>query len=528
MVYNSFYFVLFVCLFVLVYYAVPWKLQTFVLLLASVVFYALQGVQYLLFILFSTFAVFQVVKKIDHIYCRGDAEIFQVKDTALKKEIKQKIQAESRCWLFIAMFLVLGPFIILKYINFFIANTNSFLNLLNTQYSINVLNKYLPVGISFYSFMMLGYILDVYWKRYPAEKQFINFAVFGLYFPHIVQGPIGRYNYLEQQIRSKHEFKWDTVISGAQLMIWGFFKKLVIADRINIFVSAVYDEWTAHYGIIFVIATILYSIQIYADFSGCIDIVRGTSEMFGIRLEKNFNHPYFSKSMPEFWRRWHISLNQWFKDYLYYPVSVSGIVKKYSKKIKLERGAESSRIFVSVVSALIVWMVTGLWHGAEWKFVVWGIFHAILIIMGIVFEIPVKRLTIFLKIKTDSFSWNLFQMVRTFILCSIGRIFFRAENIYVAFNIIKRMLNRTDITVLLPGRIYGYGLNIYNFNLMLLAIAILLAVDILQEKMSLRASLAKQQLVFRWMIIYGSLFAIIIFGIYGPGYEVGSFIYNQF
>jgi len=495
---------------------------------ASIIFYATYGIDYLIFILVSIFVVFKTAQKIDLAYQQGDAEAALTEDSTARKQLKLKAKSESRKWLLLALFSVLIPFIALRYFNFLVGNLNSAFAWFGAQYRIDIINRFLPVGISFYSFMMLGYLLDVYWRRYPAEQKLMNFATFGLYFPHIVQGPIGRYQQFSEQISRKQEFSWQNITLGSQLMIWGFFKKLVVADRVNIFVSSIYDNWAEQEGLILIIATVLYSIQIYADFSGCIDIITGASELFGIKLEKNFEQPYLSKTMPEFWRRWHMSLNRWFKDYLYYPVSISGFVKKYSKKIKQKKGAESARMFVSVISAFIVWIVTGLWHGAEWKYVVWGLFHATLIICGIVFDKPIRHLTALLKIKTERLSWKTFQILRTFTLCCIGRVFFRADDLHAAIGIFKQTFAGSGLYVLFGGNIYYYGLLNYYFRLMLVSVVFLLAVDLIQSRLSIRLLISRQPLIIRWLIIYAGIFAVLLLGVYGPGYDSSAFIYNQF
>ncbi len=528
MQYNSLYFLIFLLILIILYYILPHKHQEKILLIFNMLFYLSFGLDKLLFLLISSFIVFLASLKIYSIQQKESLILLKTKDNKEQKIAKNKSKKESRKILIFTLGIVFLLLVYSKYLKFLIGNMNVILRYFNRTIEMDSIYIISAVGVSFYTFMLIGYLLDIYWKRYTAEKNFFTFLTFVSYFPHIVQGPIGRYDRLGSQIREKHSLKYDNLIFGMQLMLWGFFKKMVIADRINLLVSTVYDGWEHYEGLVFVVATALYSIQIYADFSGCIDIVRGASETLDIHLDKNFAHPYFSKTMPEFWRRWHMSLNEWFRDYLYYPVSISRFAKQNSKKIKTLYGPASGRLFVSVLSAFVVWLATGIWHGAEWKFVIWGLFHAMLIISGVIWDEKIKAFTIWLKINTQCFSWRLFQMIRTFLLCCVGRVFFRAENIKISLNIFKKTFSRFNPWILVDGSLYTYGLERWNFNLMIITIVILFVVDMLQEKMSLRQVFAQQNLIFRWLIIYLGIFSIIIFGIYGAGYNSSAFIYNQF
>lgn len=528
MQYNSLYFLLFLFILIILYYIFPNRYQRKILLFFNMIFYSSFGLDKLIYLLLATLIVFLASLKIYDLQQKETIILLELKDNEKRKIAKNQCKTDSRKILIGTLILVFILLVYSKYLRFLIGNINILLKYFKSTIDIDSLYILSAVGISFYTFMLVGYLLDVYWKRYPAERRFFSFLTFVSYFPHIVQGPISRYDRLGSQISKSHIFEIDNLIFGMQLMLWGFFKKMVIADRINILVTTVYDGWQQYEGFVFVVATILYSIQIYADFSGCIDIVRGASETLGIQLDKNFNHPYFSKTMPEFWRRWHMSLNEWFKDYLYYPISVSRFSKKYSKKIKVKYGAESGRLFTSVFAAFVVWIATGIWHGAEWKFVVWGLFHAVLIISGLVFHKQIKTFSVRLKINTQCFSWSLVQMIRTFFLCCIGRVFFRAENIRISLEIFKKTLLTCNPWILVDGSLYTYGLDRWNFNIMSITIIILFIVDMLQEKMSLRQVLSQQNIIFRWVIIYLGIFSIIIFGIYGTGYNASAFIYNQF
>ncbi len=527
MSYQSPKFLIFSAVVLLLYYIVGRRRQKWVLMLGNLAFFAIAGIKYVPFVLVTLLATYFAGRKIGTIYENLNDRLASCKSPEEKKLARADAKTSSKKVLIMTLIVAVGLLAVCKYTIFALENVNRILNVLDAS-QIPMFNMVLPIGISFYTFMAISYVLDVYWKRYEAEKDFVFYAAYLAYFPHVVQGPIDRYNRFKAQVKEGVKLSYHNLTFGAQLAIWGFFKKMVIADRLGLFVGTIYDNWTHYSGIIFVLATVIYSIQIYADFSGCIDIVSGISEMFGIKLDKNFNHPYFSKTMPEFWRRWHMSLGEWFKDYIYYPVSASSLTKKVKKHFKAKGQKRAEEIFNSCFPALVVWVITGIWHGAAWKFVAWGMFHALLIILGNVFGPTCQRINERLHIKTETFSWELWQMTRTFILCGIGRVFFRADGIGAALGIFKNMFSDLNIGAILPDNLFTYGLDTANFLLAVLSVGVLWVVDMLQERMGVRETLAKQNIVFRWLIIYAGIFSVLIFGMYGPGFNASDFIYGQF
>lgn len=525
MSYQSLGFVAFSAVALLFYYILGRKLQLWVLALANLAFYIIAGPKYLPFLLVTMVATYVCGRIIGSIYQKADTKIAEIKDSAEKKELRKRAKSKAKIALIVSLVVSVGLLVVCKYTGFFLGNINAVLTRIGRT-ELTVFNMILPLGISFYTFMAISYVLDVYWKRYKAEKNFLLYSVYLSYFPHVVQGPIDRFNEFKQQLSGGIAFSYTNLTFGAQLAIWGFFKKLVIADRLGMFVDDALSAWQEHDGFVTIVAFIVYSIQIYADFSGCIDIVTGVSEIFGIKLRKNFNHPYFSKTMAEFWRRWHISLQEWFKDYIYYPVSASSFVKKIKKKLKGK--GRSEELFAACFPILIVWLITGIWHGSSWKFVAWGLFHAALLIGSRLFEPLFGKLTKLLHINTETFSWQIFQMLRTFILCCIGRVFFRAGRLTESLGMFWHMITGTTVGGTFAFRFTDFGFALREIQITAVAVLVLLLVDILQEKMSVREALSKQNLIFRWIIIFAGIFAVIIFGMYGPGFDASSFIYEQF
>ena len=525
MSYTSLFFLVFCAAALGLYYLVGRKGQLWVLAVANLTFYAIAGVKYLPFILVTMVATYVCGRYMDAAYSAADVQLAACSDAAEKKAIRTAAKKRAKRFLLGALFVSVGLLAVCKYTLFAVSNINGVLAALGGT-PIGMFKMILPLGISFYTFMALSYILDVYWKRYRAEKNFLMYAVYLSYFPHVVQGPIDRFNEFKEQIKDGVALSYKNITYGAQLALWGFFKKLVIADRLGLFVDEVIGNWDKYSGIVLIVAIVVYSIQIYADFSGCIDIVSGISEMFGIRLRKNFNHPYFSKTMGEFWRRWHISLQEWFKDYIYYPVSASSFTKNIKKRFKNKGLKRAEELFASCFPVLVVWLITGLWHGAAWKFVAWGLFHAALLIGSQVFDPLFKKTNEKLHVNTDRFLWQLWQMIRTFFLCCVGRVFFRANGLTHAFQLFKKMVTDLNVAAFLQGG----AVRLLAKNVILLGVfgVILIVISALQEKMSLRETLAKKPLVFRWLLIFGMLFAVILIGVYGPGYDAKQFIYEQF
>ncbi len=524
-------FLLFLCVVFLLYFTVFRKRQWVLLLAASIVFYVFAGVKYIVFIVISSLVTWLIGLKIQSL---NDREKEIVSDKTLEKEIIKQHRAEflkrRRFWMVLDLLINLGILCVIKYTNFALQEVSLLLEHFGIQWS-KSFSFVLPLGISFYTFMLVSYILDLYWKRYRAETNFFRMLLFASYFPHITQGPLSRYNKLAPQLAQNHSFDYDRAAKGLQLMLWGFFEKLVIADRLAIFTNGVYSRWKSLNGLPLVVAIIFFSVRLYMDFQGCMDIGRGVSQVFGIELELNFNHPYFSKTMPEFWRRWHITLGAWFKEYLLYPVSMTPLCKNLTRVTRRKYGAAVSRVVSTIIPSICVWLVTGIWHGAAVRYIFWGFYHGILIIGSNILEIPAEKAVAAMKIRKDTFSYELFQMTRTFILSAIGRIFFFAANAVEARAIFFRMFNFRNpaLYTLWDGSMYTYGLDQYAYYLAWLLIAMLWGIGMVQERgVVIRDWIGKQNLLFRWVLYLLLIASILILGVYGKGYDASKFVYGAF
>lgn len=475
----SVWFLLFVGFAFLAYFVVPSKMRPWILLLASIGFYSLFKVWALAFLLVSVLSIWL-----------GGLWLSRQKHVAI---------------LSLLVAFNIGILVIVKYLKVAILAMSEFGWCDEPTFSIIV-----PLGISFYTLQAVSYCWDVYRGTISAEKNFFKLFLYLIFFPTIMQGPISRYAQLGDQLWTPHDFDYDRMKSGLQLMVWGFFKKMVIADRAALLVNSVFAADAKMEGFPVLLGVICYSIQIYTDFSGCVDICRGVSEVLGIDLIQNFQRPYFATSIKDFWRRWHISLSSWLKDYVYIPLGGNklGAVRKY-------------------VNVLLVFAVSGIWHGEGINFFIWGLLHGLYQVLdGLTAKFRTKALDL-LSVDAGMFSFKLGQRIMTFVLVSFAWIFFRAPTFADACSVIKRLFVWNPWTWT-DGSYLKYGLDAKDLDVLIVSIAILIGVSCLQERGKVREMLARQMLWFRWSIYLLGIGATLIFGIYGPGYAASQFIYMQF
>lgn len=424
---------------------------------------------------------------------------------------------------------VLGPLLLFKYYNFAVENVGTVMALLGRGNPLPVLGMLAPVGISFYTFQTLGYLMDVYRGQTPAEKNLLTFALFVSFFPQVQAGPIGRSTRLLPQFKGEApDFSWQAIKKGAVLIGWGFFKKLVIADRLSVFVSAVFDGSLNARGVVLVCGVLLFAVQMYADFSSYSTIAIGAAAVLGYQLDANFDLPYFSATIPEFWRRWHITLGSWFKDYLFYPLLRNRALSRLGKKSAALLPKYYAQNLPVVLALVVVWFSTGLWHGASWTYVVWGLYHGLLIILGLLLAPQLKKLTTALKLPVKGRAFRLFQVVRTFLLVCVGYVFFRSASVAAAVDYFARMAAPGTLGQLADGTLLGFGLDAADFTVALAGIVVLFCVELASRKTDVLNWLMKQRLPLRWAVLLLGLLAIVVFGQYGDGYVDKPFIYFQF
>lgn len=505
---TSFYFLCFLCVVIIFYYIVPKKLQWWVLLFASVVYYLLGGNPALI-----------CYPMITTILCYASGRI--IGDGS---NLKRK-----RLGLALGLLGTIGFLFILKYINFGIYTYNGLAQLVSLA-EIEAVRFLVPLGISFYTFTMLGYVIDVYFGMEKAADHFFKFALYGLYFPTMISGPILRFREMKDQLYSVHRFQYEQFTFGAQRMLWGFFKKLVISERFAIIANTVYNDYQAYPGIYVWIASFAFLIQLYTDFSGCMDIVLGISQLFGLVLPENFKTPFFSVSISEYWRRWHITLGTWMKDYVFYPILRSRLFQKLGKKNKAVFGKKRGKQITTFMGMFVLWFSVGIWHGGEWNFVIGsGLLHFSYIVIGELLAPAFSRIKEKLSINPKGRMMKVIGMVRTFLLVNFGLIFFRADSVSTAWHMIASMFTKANFRILFDGSVFGLGLDYIEFTIAIVSLIIFVIISTLQEcGTAIRESIAGKKIIIRWIIWYALLFYVILLGYYGPGYSVQEFIYKGF
>lgn len=502
MLFNSIDFLIFFPIVLLVYFVLPAKIRYIWLLISSYYFYMCWNPVYIILIVISTVITYLCGRIVGCIKEKKEIEAIR------QKHLMTGVMAVS--------FIVnLGLLVYFKYTNFLVDTVNVFLKTM----SISPVQGYdilLPVGISFYTFQALGYTIDVYRGNIAAEKNFLKYALFVSFFPQLVAGPIERSENLLKQINEEPSHKlwnYQRVTSGFMTMLWGFFLKVVIADRAAVLVNNVFSNYENYQMTALTIGAIAFAIQIYCDFAGYSTIAIGAAKVLGFELMENFDTPYFACSVVDFWRRWHISLSTWFRDYLYIPLGGSRCSK--GKKYR---------------NILIVFGVSGLWHGANWTYVVWGLLHGIYQILEKEIQPIIDRINRRCKTKTESFGYKLFCAIVTFVLVDIAWIFFRADSLSQAFHYIERMICYRDWWSLFDQSIYTLGLSVQEMHILAISLLALFAVDLLKykKKQTFAVFMERQWILFRWGVLLVLLFVCIVLGYYGPGFDSAQFIYFQF
>lgn len=535
MVLNSLNFLLFLGVVLIIYYAVPKKLQWAVLLIASYGFYLSSGFDHVVYILFTTLFTYASGLWMQRLRDKQQLKIEALGEEATKeqkRELKKQVSKKIHTIQVITVLINLGVLATVKCANLVIGRLNDVFSLFRYDASIPFVNILVPLGLSYYTFNCIGYLIDIGRGKHKAEKHIGKFALFASFFPSIVQGPLFRFNDVGMQLQQPHKLDYNNLKYGAQLILWGFFKKLVIADRVAPVVKMIFAdgfEYTNGSQIFF--GVLMYSFQIYGDFSGGTDITRGAAQMLGIDLPLNFERPFFATSMADFWRRWHMSLGAWMREFVFFPIMLCKPVTAVSKKFRKTFGNHAAKMVPSVAAPFVVFFLIGIWHGVTWQYIANGLYNALLISSSVALAPLYQKLTKWLRINTEAFSWRLFQMLRTFGLLCISRIIVKAPNLPEAFSMIKTMFTSVSFDFLtgVNGQIFTYGLDQKNMTVLILALAVLLVIGILQENgLKIREALARQNLIFRWGIILLLLAAILVFGIYGPEYNASDFIYGRF
>ena len=464
------------------------KYQWCVLLASSYAFYAFAGWDLLAYILFTTGTVFRCALWLDKANSLTDGD-------KQNQTLPWYLKISKNRIIILVVAGNLGIFAFLK----LIAAPYYFLV---PEYSL-----LLPLGISFYTFQAIGYLIDVYRGKLKPERNFARFALFLSFFPQLIQGPVSRHSELAGQLYASRKFDHAEARRGFQLIIWGLFKKLVVADRLAVITDIIFSQTEKYFGLYILIGAIAFTIRLYADFSGTLDAARGVAQMFGIKLPADFQRPFFATSLSGYWRRWHITINNWWRDYLFRPL------------VGFTRGRISAGLYVIgiCVCICVVRVANGMWYGFGTNYIAFGLYHGALITISMAYAPIISKVTRILRVNTDCFSWKLFQRARTFLLVCLGWVFVAAESATRGFAELASIVNDLNPWILNYDEIFlvgragrdAVGWTSHDARIMIFSVSLLLVVDIMQEKgISIRETLERQNMVFRWLVLLGGIFAV--------------------
>lgn len=506
---TSFYFLCFFAGILIIYYSIPKRWQWGFLLFCSAAYYLLTSNGILILYPFLSVAV-----------C-----YFGIRTMTKTEDDRKKKMALAA-----VLIVNLGILFFLKYINFGINTVNGIAGFFGADGPIlHGFHFPIPLGVSFYTFSLLGYVIDAYYGIAKPQTNPVKLALYGMYFPAMISGPILQYRECGEQFFTAHAFDYNKVTRGIQRMLWGLFKKLVIAERLRVLVDTVYGQYSDYQGAYIWIATICYAFQLYTDFSGCMDIVLGMSESLGLMLPENFQTPFFAKSVAEYWRRWHITLGVWMKEYVFYPLLRSRFFTGLNKSWKQRFGKKRGKQYATFAAMFILWFTVGVWHGGEWKYVIGsGLLHWFYIVMEELLEAPCAKLMEKIHVNPKGKFIGGVRILRTFLLVCIGDLFFRSDSVGAALAMLKGAVTVWNPDILWNGALTELGLDVYEIVIVVLSLLLLLLVSCLQQSGSVRDRIAGKSLPLRWIIWYALLFGVILFGCYGPEYSAAEFIYQGF
>ena len=445
-----------------------------------------------------------------------------------KKRLKGMYQRKSRQVLAFGILLLVGILAYLKYYNFFAENVNGIFGGI-LPFTLEEKKILMPVGISFYTLQAVGYMADVYWGKIRAEEDLEKTALFLSFFPQIMEGPICRWQDTSDTLFEGGPLEMDNLTDGYIRIFWGLFKKKVVADRLAIGVDAIFGNYASYSGAMTAFAAVAYTVQLYMEFSGCMDIIIGSGQLFGVRLPENFRQPFCAQSAAEFWRRWHITLGTWFKTYIFYPVSVSGPVKKWNQYGRKHLGKYITMLGTSAMALFPVWLCNGLWHGARWSYIFYGMYYFTLILIGIAVEPVCDRILSVFHIGPDAKGLKYMRIAKTWGIIFIGELFFRADGLRAGVRMFISMFRDFAISDLWNGGIFELGMS--RADLAAIAagcIAVAVIGSVKERGIDIRESLAQKPVFLRWGLYYALILAVVVIAAYGDGYQAVDMIYAGF
>ena len=522
------YLALFLPLVIGLYALMPAKAKKYFLLVASFVFYWLISGKLIIYLFLSIFSVHYFGLWLERLN-REKKDAICSCEREQKKKIKAVFQKKSRLALFFAVLVHIGTLLVLKYSPFFTQNINSLLSLFGSSFSFEIPSYLQPIGISFFSLQAFSYIFDVYRGTTKADTNIWRLALFMSFFPQIVEGPICRYNQTAEQLWNAKQIKFENLTLGLECIAFGVMKKVVVADRLDPLIKSVFESPNKYAGGLIAFTVLMYTVQLYMDFSGTMDAVVGIGQIFGVEMPENFRRPFFSKTISEFWQRWHITLGTWFKDYIFYPVTMSKPMKKLTSSARKKLGNHFGPLLSGAVALFCVWFCNGLWHGSAWHYIFFGMYHFALILCGEIIAPAVNFVNSKLHIDPEKLPYRIFQILRSAVLVVFGELFFRANGLRAGFAMTKIMFTKVNFTALNDQNLRPFGIDSKDLFIVGVVVLIVFVVGLLKEKgIDVNERIASQNIVVRRVILYALIMFIIVFGAYGPGYVPVDPMYAEF
>ncbi|MCL2079002.1 MAG: MBOAT family protein [Oscillospiraceae bacterium] len=560
MLFTSSAFLLFLAVLLALYSLTPQKYRWLVLLAGSMAFYGLAEPLFLLYICSTIAITYICTMLISGAWLRRDKKLLEMMsnvgdlanaddrsggtrragitsyrdapadgDKELRRQVRGTAKAVCKRWMLLCLFLILGILSVVKYTDFTVSNVNSMLSFFGSSKRFGIFGIIVPMGISFYTFQAVGYVVDVYREKAKIERNPLKLALFISFFPQVVQGPISRFGELSKTLYSGDPLTRSGAARGAHRILWGFFKKLVIADRLWPALSFLTANSDSYQGVYYLFTIALYAVVLYCDFSGGIDIAIGVAEMFGVRLPENFNRPFYSKSIQEYWQRWHMTMYGWFRDYVFYPMAASKKMLKFSKACRKPFGNSFAKRLPVHISLVFVWFLTGLWHGAAWNFIVWGLINGFVLMVSLEFAPLYARFNARFPSLSKNLLWRCFQILRTFWLMNLIRSFDIYAGVSNTFKMIGTVTSNFSLDKFIGEGISNLTLPISDYISAGAGLLIVFFVSYLgRGESDYRDRLLKIKWPLRYVAAGLVFFMTLIMGAWGHGFDARQFIYNMF
>lgn len=526
MLFTSLSFLCFLLLVLAAYYLLPRRCQPWVLLAASLYLYYGLAHRLVFFVLLSAALAWATALGMEAVAARQKQALAEAAAAGVPRReraaLKKPFQRKKRIWMLLAWAGNLGLLLYFKFFSLFAERLAAY----GAPWGLPVLA--MPLGVSFYTLQLLSYTADVYADRQPAEKKYLRVLLFTCYFPQIMQGPISRWHQLGPQLTAAHSFTWDRFTQGCSRILWGYFKKLVIADRFAIVTSTLYNGYETYTGFYVAVAAVLYTFQLYTDFSGGIDIALGASAMLGIDLPENFNRPLFSKTIDEYWRRWHMTLGAFLRDYVFYYVTFSKPLTRLNRWFAAKKWRFAAKWIPTYIALVFLWFCSGVWHGEGWQYICNGLWHGLLIMIGNTIAAPAAAFWARHGVSQADPRLKAFRVARTFCFVAIGEIMFGASSFAMMCGMFRGLFSAWNPQILWDGSLLALGLDAPDFAVGVLALGVLAFASLASRDRPLREKIAARPLPQRWAVYLAGIAAVAVFGIYGANYPATPFIYYQF